>query len=190
MTTPRLVLENEGGRSLPLANPTTIGREEGNTLVVRDVGVSARHAIFRREGETWVIEDLGSTNGTWLNRVKLHGCALLREGDLIQMGAQRMRLTGLQPLAEPRPLGTSCSRCGGEVPSRATFCPACGLRLTTTRDRRALHAALVVIGVLALLLSLALGWILRDRSAGRSSMPHQPRPHPQIVDDGAQRQEA
>ena len=46
-------------------------------------GVSRRHAILRRFGPDVAIVDLGSTNGTWLNgiRIQPHQPVILRNGD-------------------------------------------------------------------------------------------------------------
>jgi pSer/pThr/pTyr-binding forkhead associated (FHA) protein len=42
--------------------------------------------VFRRDGHL-MIEDLGSTNGTYLNRQRVTGPAVVRPGDLVQIGA-------------------------------------------------------------------------------------------------------
>jgi len=53
--------------------PITIGRAEDSTLVITDDYASARHArLVPRDGQ-WFIEDMGSTNGTYLDRVKVTG---------------------------------------------------------------------------------------------------------------------
>ncbi len=46
-------------------------------------GVSRRHAMLRRFGPDVTIVDLGSTNGTWLNgiRIQPHQPVTLRDGD-------------------------------------------------------------------------------------------------------------
>jgi two-component system, cell cycle response regulator len=59
----------------------------GEGTIILDVdSVSRRHArIVEREG-TYLVEDLGSTNGTMINQQQVHGEALLRTGDLLQVG--------------------------------------------------------------------------------------------------------
>lgn len=50
-----------------------------------EYGVSRRHAMLRRFGPDVAIVDLGSTNGTWLNgiRIQPHQPVILRNGDRI-----------------------------------------------------------------------------------------------------------
>ncbi|ADO70103.1 GGDEF domain-containing protein [Stigmatella aurantiaca] len=64
----------------------TIGRDEGNHIVVDLDNVSRRHArILVRQGRMFV-EDLGSTNGTYLNDQEVRQAQPLRSGDLIKVG--------------------------------------------------------------------------------------------------------
>jgi predicted component of type VI protein secretion system len=45
----------------------TVGRLEENTIAIRDVSVSSRHAQISLSGKEYVLKDLGSTNGTQVN---------------------------------------------------------------------------------------------------------------------------
>ena len=73
----------------------TIGREEGNHIVVDLDNVSRRHAmIIHRQGRMFV-KDLGSTNGTYLNDAEVTQETPLRSGDLIKVGGSIFKfLTG------------------------------------------------------------------------------------------------
>ncbi len=69
----------------------TIGREVGNTIHLgTDNTVSRRHARILRQGDGWVIRDEGSSNGTWVNGVRVTEQPL-RPGDEIQIGATFFR---------------------------------------------------------------------------------------------------
>ena len=63
----------------------TVGRQEGNDLVLDDHTVSRRHAEFVREQDGWMVRDLGSRNGVSVNgtRVKQR---VLNPGDIITLG--------------------------------------------------------------------------------------------------------
>lgn len=69
----------------------SIGREVGNTVQLdRDNTVSRRHARLLKKGDQWIIRDEGSSNGTWVNGVRVSEQAL-RPGDEIQIGATFFR---------------------------------------------------------------------------------------------------
>lgn len=69
----------------------TIGREVGNIVQLdRDNTVSRRHARLLKRADGWVIRDEGSSNGTWVNGVRVTEQAL-RPGDEIQIGATFFR---------------------------------------------------------------------------------------------------
>ncbi|BDG06666.1 PAS domain S-box protein [Anaeromyxobacter oryzae] len=75
------------GQSLRLdADEISIGRADASDLVVDDLGASRRHARLAHtpDGE-WILTDAGSTNGTYVNGVKILSTPL-REGDKIQLG--------------------------------------------------------------------------------------------------------
>jgi pSer/pThr/pTyr-binding forkhead associated (FHA) protein len=72
--------------------PVTVGRADENDLVLdADEFASVRHARIepRRDG-VW-LKDLDSTNGTFLNGVKLTRPQKLTPGDVIRIGATDMR---------------------------------------------------------------------------------------------------
>jgi pSer/pThr/pTyr-binding forkhead associated (FHA) protein len=70
----------------------TVGRSSANDIELREDGfASASHARFepRRDG-VW-IEDVGSTNGTFVNGVRLSEPRKLAPGDLVRVGATDLR---------------------------------------------------------------------------------------------------
>ncbi|KFA92855.1 GGDEF domain-containing protein [Archangium violaceum] len=73
----------------------TIGREEGNHIVVDLDNVSRRHAMIIRKQGRMLVKDLGSTNGTYLNDQEVTQETVLRSGDLIKVGGSIFKfLTG------------------------------------------------------------------------------------------------
>lgn len=57
----------EPGDVIPVAGRISIGRADGNGLILADPSVSAHHALLERRDGAWFIRDLGSTNGTLLD---------------------------------------------------------------------------------------------------------------------------
>ena len=64
---------------------TVIGRQTGCQLRIRSAEVSRKHAEIRFEESTASIKDLGSSNGTYVNGVKVIE-KRLEAGDLIAIG--------------------------------------------------------------------------------------------------------
>jgi ABC transport system ATP-binding/permease protein len=50
-----------------LADQLTVGRSEGNDLILSEGGVSRKHARFFIEGAAVMVEDVGSANGTFVD---------------------------------------------------------------------------------------------------------------------------
>ena len=74
------------------ATPFTIGRAGQNDVSIDgDEFASARHVRFepRRDG-VWV-QDLGSTNGTYVNGVRIDGARRLAPGDVVRVGETDLR---------------------------------------------------------------------------------------------------
>lgn len=67
------------------ADRVTVGRMEGNDLVLRDHTVSRAHAELRREGARWKVVDLGSRNGTLVNGNPVRESPL-KAGDILSFG--------------------------------------------------------------------------------------------------------
>jgi hypothetical protein len=71
----------------------TIGRDAAQAIaLVNDMGVSRRHAQIIRQGDQTLIEDLGSTNGTYVNGVRISAPTPIKPGDTLQLGASLFRV--------------------------------------------------------------------------------------------------
>jgi hypothetical protein len=69
-----------------------IGRgEDCAVLLTGDAAISRRHALIRTDGYTITIEDAGSTHGTYLGGQRLTAPAVLRRGDIVQVGQTLLR---------------------------------------------------------------------------------------------------
>lgn len=70
----RLVITSGSKEGLELDLPAeqlTIGRSSDSGLVIRDDYTSTHHARLLKWPEGWVVQDLDSTNGTFLNGVRV-----------------------------------------------------------------------------------------------------------------------
>ncbi|MBK7708178.1 MAG: FHA domain-containing protein [Acidobacteria bacterium] len=64
---------------------TTIGREVGNSIILKNSSVSRRHCVIERRDNAFAVSDLGSLNGTLINGVNAAG-AVLKNGDEMKVG--------------------------------------------------------------------------------------------------------
>lgn len=85
----RLVLEQgpEPEKTFTLGNaPQTIGRSANNGIVINDAEISRRHAQITPQSGSYVVEDLGSTNGTFINGIRINRPTTLNHGDSVEFG--------------------------------------------------------------------------------------------------------
>src|SRR5438046_5688691 len=91
-------LEAADGTRHPIRGSCSLGRTAANTIVLESPKVSRRHALIHLQnvGELWLI-DFGSSNGTFLNKRRIHHPIRLNDGDQITIGDQTLMLR--QPAA-------------------------------------------------------------------------------------------
>lgn len=80
-------LEAADGERHPIHGSCSLGRTTGNAIVLESAKVSRRHALIHLQniGEFWLI-DFGSSNGTFLNKRRIHQPVRLNDGDQITVG--------------------------------------------------------------------------------------------------------
>ncbi len=70
----------------------SVGRVQGNDLMLPKGNVSKRHArLLFRDGR-FIVTDLNSTNGTYVNRRRISQATIVREGDRIYVGDFVLRI--------------------------------------------------------------------------------------------------
>jgi serine phosphatase RsbU (regulator of sigma subunit) len=83
---------DESGKRIQISDTAvTIGRGADQTLVIPDTSVSRRHARLSIVSGEVVAEDLGSTNGTFVNGVRLNAPSKVDHGSAIKVGDQLLR---------------------------------------------------------------------------------------------------
>ncbi len=83
---------------LPMDRPKlTIGRDAANDLSLDDPDVSRWHAVLLRTGSTWLIEDTASTNGTYVNGLRITSRTTLNNGDTLRVGNGLFSFGSQQP---------------------------------------------------------------------------------------------
>src|SRR4030095_9444028 len=77
------------GERYPINGSCSLGRTAANSVPLDSPKVSRRHALIHLQniGEHWLI-DLGSSNGTFLNKRRIHYPIRLNDGDQITVGDQ------------------------------------------------------------------------------------------------------
>ena len=101
----KLVLEREDGQSseyiFDQAN-IALGAMEDNDLVIEDDTVSRYHCRIYQDENSYLLQDLDSTNGTFINRVRIKE-AYLKPGCTVTIGKTDVRFQSLDERVEILP---------------------------------------------------------------------------------------
>jgi adenylate cyclase len=94
-------LETADGKRHPIHGSCSLGRTPANTIVLESPKVSRRHALIHVQniGEFWLI-DFGSSNGTFLNKRRIHQPLRLNDGDQITVGDSVFRFCQPEKISE------------------------------------------------------------------------------------------
>ena len=84
----------------------SLGREGTDLVIEDDTEVSRSHAVVRAVDSAVEIEDLGSTNGTFVNELKITGPTRLSNGDILRIGQTRLDVA----IEDEDPNATSVSK--------------------------------------------------------------------------------
>jgi predicted component of type VI protein secretion system len=176
------------GKVFPVSGESfTIGREPGNGIIINDAEISRKHARMSQQENTYTIEDLGSTNGTFVNGVRLTAPHALRPGEVIAFGEQisvvfeavvvadpnATMLHAAKPAPAPAPETSSVSSpISQPVPSFAGQVPAGPEPVTPAPKKRSSTTMIIVILLIVVLCVFccclaAFWWIDSDPTGGR-----------------------
>ena len=71
---------------------TSIGRHSDNDILIPNLTISNHHATITNEGGVFYIQDNDSTNGTFVNEIKITKSPLKTE-DSVRLGKAKLSLT-------------------------------------------------------------------------------------------------
>jgi pilus assembly protein CpaF len=101
-----VVIHEKGGaerREVFETSEISVGRVQGNDLMLPKGNVSKRHArVLHRDGR-FIVTDLNSTNGTYVNRRRITQATIVREGDRIFIGDFVLRVESADPTGDAPP---------------------------------------------------------------------------------------
>jgi hypothetical protein len=80
------------GDSVPLTGQITLGRAADSTLDLADDFASGHHARMYADEKGWVVVDLDSTNGTYINGVRITRPTRVGPDDIIRIGRTQLRV--------------------------------------------------------------------------------------------------
>ncbi|HZU03632.1 MAG TPA: FAD-dependent oxidoreductase [Ktedonobacteraceae bacterium] len=98
-----LVTQDRQPRIVPLEQGKrfTLGRDQGNDIVLDDGATSRRHAELFTAPDGFYIRDLNSSNGVFVNKIKINNPYHLFHGDRIVIGDTLIYFSFPQPLTSP-----------------------------------------------------------------------------------------
>lgn len=98
---------NPDGKSIPVTRwPFLIGRDGKCSLRPSSAVVSNRHCAIEVRGDDVIVVDLKSTNGTFVNGVRVEKESEIHDGDKVQVGPLvfAVRIERSVPVDQPTPL--------------------------------------------------------------------------------------
>ncbi len=67
-----------------------LGRASATDIPIKHTSISREHCAFVQDAGAWFVEDLGSSNSTWVGKVKVFGRQQLNEKDIVKVGHARL----------------------------------------------------------------------------------------------------
>jgi VWFA-related protein len=116
------VVRGKGAKKdMDIGKTIALGTDTRSTLALGDDnGMALKHAEIVNENGTYVLADKGSPTGTFVNKERIAGTVVLKDGDIIDVGDATIVFN--------EGTKTACAACGGPMRQSAKFCPKCGAK--------------------------------------------------------------
>ena len=75
------------GQEISIDRDMLVGRHQQADIVLQQSEISRKHAAFLIKEQALWLQDLNSSNGTFINDVRLDGESLLKQGDIVQFAS-------------------------------------------------------------------------------------------------------
>ncbi|MEF9957733.1 MAG: FHA domain-containing protein [Acinetobacter sp.] len=75
------------GQEVAIERDMLIGRHQDADLVLQSAEISRRHAAFLLKDDALWVQDLKSSNGTFVNDIRIEHDKMLKEGDIVQFAS-------------------------------------------------------------------------------------------------------
>jgi pSer/pThr/pTyr-binding forkhead associated (FHA) protein len=155
------------GTTYPISSRgLSIGRSEDRDVVIPDPAASRHHAQISAQGADYVMRDMGSSNGIYVNGVRVRECTLA-DGDMLRIGNTEMRFSrsdgGPSPMertaiapSPPAPALASAPPMPTREPEMFSQPPASRARRSRTRSILAVLFGTAFLAILAVVVVLVL----------------------------------
>jgi pSer/pThr/pTyr-binding forkhead associated (FHA) protein len=122
------------GMSIVVEDELFIGRQtDGAGRLAEDDEISRQHArVTLDHSGVCAIEDLGSTNGTFVNGLRITAPTALREGDTIELGSTTLVVREILPVTE-RATSPPPGHAPGPPPLQPTVVPGASPEIPTVK---------------------------------------------------------
>jgi hypothetical protein len=152
----------------------SLGRDPGSDIVISDPQISRKHARIRRQAGLLVIEDVGSTNGTFVNGVRLIDPHTLVNGDVINLGdavtltyhgqdiavtertAEQPAVSPAPPSHAPPPPSPPPAQAAAPPPAYAAAPPSAAQPVEEQKSRTSLWVGLGCLGLILACIAVGL----------------------------------
>ena len=115
-----IIVSEKGGaerRQLFSVTELSVGRVQGNDLLLPKGNVSKQHAkVFLRDGR-FIVTELNSTNGTYVNRRRIQQATAISDGDRIYIGDFVLRIEPVEDSASGGRTGEQSALAVEEIPA-------------------------------------------------------------------------